>query len=101
MATTNTGNENVLVIKIENNEVESVSHESRSVYENTKGRFIKTVNDGQIFLSEENHAVIAYRREQIPGRRWYRRIKYQPSKQEVESLLHTMFLNYRLDGFIK
>jgi hypothetical protein len=101
MATVNIGDQRVLVVRIDRDEVKSISDERRSVYENTKGKFIKTVNDGQIFLNDLNHAYIAYRRVQIPGRTYYRMVQYKPTTVEVENMLHTMFLNHGLDGFIK
>lgn len=105
MATVNVGIERVLVIKIDRGEVDSVSDEERSVYENAKGRFIKTVSDGQIFLNDRNHAVIAYRMVQVKSksgsRVWYARRKYQPTEVEINNMLHDLFLNYGLDGFIR
>lgn len=104
MATVNTGSERVLVIKINRGQVDSVSDEDRSVYENSKGRFIKTVNDGQIFLNERNHAIIAYRMVEIDrknGRVWHVRRQYTPTVAEVERMLHEMFLTHGLDGFIR
>lgn len=104
MATVNVGNERVLVIKIDRGEVDSISDESRSVYENRKGRFIKTVSDGQIFLNDRNHAVIAYRNVLIHranGRSFHVRRQYQPTEVEIMNMLHTLFLTHGLDGFIK
>ena len=100
----NSQTERVLVIRLAYGEIESITDETRSVYTNTKGRFIKTVSDGNIFLNEHNHAYIAYRNEEKrmrDGRLYRFRRKYMPTTAEVEQMLHTMFLNHGLDGFIK
>lgn len=93
MATVNTGNEWVLVIEMHNGVITEVSSEGRSVYENTKGRFIKTKRSGysQVWLDDYNRAIIAYK-------------NWRPTTvtiTEVQNALHQMFSEYQLEGFIK
>jgi hypothetical protein len=92
MATVNTGIEDVLFIQMFNGEISSVADESRSVYENSKGRFIKTTNYGQIWLDDLNRAVVAW------DSRWRR---VDATTVDVENALHKLFKGYGLDGFIK
>ncbi len=93
MATVNIGHERVMVIEIHNGEVSSVTDEGRSVYENSKGRFIKTKKSryAQVFLDENNRAVLAYRN-------WRPIIM---TIGEIQSALHAMFVDYDLKDFIK
>lgn len=97
MATINTGYEVVMVIhmrrsKTDGTWIESVTRESRSVYENSKGRFIKTVNYGQIPVDDDNIAVIVG---------WGKRQPARPSNLEIEQALHGLFKEFSLEGFIK
>lgn len=68
--------ENVLVVKMRDGRVSLVSNETRTVYCNTKGRFIKTVSDGVVYLQAKNIALISVRRQPYSrmggsiGQRW-------------------------------
>lgn len=92
MATVNIGNQRVLFITIHNGSIWEIKDEGRSVYENSKGRFIKHVSTGQVWLDDENRAVLAYNR--------WRKVD-APPVDVLEKMLHDHFTYWRLTGFIK
>jgi hypothetical protein len=93
-------NKDVLVIRMTEGAIDSVVDESRNVYKNSKGEYIKTVSDGTIYLDAANRAVISYRRQ--TGRNGYACYhKTMESQQTVETALHQFFLAWGLDSFIK
>lgn len=65
---TNSKIENILLVKMRDGKIDSISRESRSVYYNTKGRYIKTVSDGVQYLGDgglgpaKNIVIISTRR---------------------------------------
>lgn len=81
----------VLVVRMENGEIESLVWDHREVYTNASGReYIKTRGDGNINIQDRSGnrvAVIAYRRVPSASGRFMVRRKYGALWYEVEHAL--------------